>query len=200
MHKVPDIVSLRKEDVEVAGEILEQAFAEDPLNVYTAPDPSRRRSLFRWLFTRLVRMADTTYTTAEQIRGVALWVAPQSGEVVEGDVDDLEQMERIFGPEAYQRFSRAFDYFEDRHRQHMQGPHWYLQLLGVAPRWQGQGFGTALMAPALRQADRQGFPCYLETFVAANVPFYQRHGFQVVAAGEEPRSHIPFWSMRREPR
>ncbi|GLV60694.1 hypothetical protein KDH_75130 [Dictyobacter sp. S3.2.2.5] len=200
MHEIPDIVPLRKEDAEVAGEILEQAFAADPLNVYTVPDPGRRQEVFRWLFTQLVRGGDAVYVTSGPPRGVAVWIAPQtSGDAVESE-SDREQMEHVFGPDAYRRFVCAFEYFESNHRRLMRGSHWYLQLLGVEPRWQGQGIGGALIAPVLQEADHQGLPCYLETFVAGNVLFYQRHGFQVVDASREPVSQVPCWSMRREPR
>ncbi|GHO85732.1 hypothetical protein [Dictyobacter formicarum] len=80
MSKTPEIIVLQKEDTVVAGEILEQAFANDPLNVYTIPDPATRRTLFNWLFTQLVRAASVVYTTSGQINGVAVWIPPQTSE------------------------------------------------------------------------------------------------------------------------
>ena len=52
----------------------------------------------------------------------------------------------------------------------------------------------------LQQADEDGLPCYLETFVADNVPFYEHRGFQMVEAGVDPESQVAFWAMLREPR
>jgi hypothetical protein len=51
----------------------------------------------------------------------------------------------------------------------------------------------------LARADHERIPCYLETFLARNVPFYQRHGFKVVVEGTVPESGLAFWTMRREP-
>jgi GNAT superfamily N-acetyltransferase len=111
----------------------------------------------------------------------------------------MDQMGQRFGPEAYRRFTEAYRHFEHIHHQCMAGPHWYLALLGVSPRRQGQGIGRALLTPVLRRADREALPCYLETFVSENVPFYERRGFRVVDAGVEPQSRVAFWAMKREP-
>ena len=51
----------------------------------------------------------------------------------------------------------------------------------------------------LARASHELIPCYLETFLARNVPFYQRHGFKVVVEGTLPESGLAFWTMRREP-
>ncbi len=88
------------------------------------------------------------------------------------------------------------------HRQLVDGPHWYLWALGVAPERQGQGIGGALLAPILARADAEGLPCYLETQTEANVAFYARRGFEVLAADELPGQpvSVPMWYMAREPR
>jgi MFS family permease len=52
-------------------------------------------------------------------------------------------------------------------------PHWYLWLLGVDPDRQGQGVGSALLAPILARADAEGLPCALETLTERNVWFYR---------------------------
>jgi ribosomal protein S18 acetylase RimI-like enzyme len=45
---------------------------------------------------------------------------------------------------------------------------------------QGRGYGSALLRHALEQIDRDGQLAYLESTNPANVPLYQRHGFEVV--------------------
>jgi GNAT superfamily N-acetyltransferase len=65
---------------------------------------------------------------------------------------------------------------------------------------QGRGLGSTLLQPVLARADADRLPCYLETGVARNVTFYERHGFQVVAAGALPRGGPPLWAMVRAPR
>ena len=66
---------------------------------------------------------------------------------------------------------------------HPHEPHWYLATLGTAVEQQGKGIGGALMRPVLAHCDAEGMPCYLESSKERNVPFYRRHGFEVVEGG-----------------
>lgn len=64
--------------------------------------------------------------------------------------------------------------------------HWYLQLLATDPDHQRRGHAAALMGVVFERADAEGLPCYLETQTAVNVPYYRRHGFDVVAEWDVP--------------
>ena len=82
---------------------------------------------------------------------------------------------------------------------HPKEPHWYLFSIGVDPHHQNEGLGSILMEHALPKSDGDGTLAYLESSNPRNVPFYQRHGFevmQVVQVGTSPT----FTLMVREPR
>jgi ribosomal protein S18 acetylase RimI-like enzyme len=82
---------------------------------------------------------------------------------------------------------------------HPPEPHWYLPLLGVDPTRQGQGVGSALLQHATARCDQAGQLAYLESSNPANVPLYERHGFEIVGqiqAGTSPTFH----PMVRKPR
>jgi ribosomal protein S18 acetylase RimI-like enzyme len=69
----------------------------------------------------------------------------------------------------------------------------------VDPTRQGKGYGSALLEHALALCDRDGKLAYLESSNPANIPLYERHGFEVagtIQAGSSP----PFWPMVRKPR
>ena len=77
---------------------------------------------------------------------------------------------------------------------------WYLFILGVEPSVQRRGLGGALMRPVLERADIEQLVCYLETENERNVPFYLKHGFELVVNGEEAgHSGVRFWTFRRNP-
>ena len=84
------------------------------------------------------------------------------------------------------------------HEHYAIGPHWFLATIGVDPAHQGNGMGSALMAPVLARADEQRMPCYLETHTADNVRLYERHGFRVMEHIENPTT-VPLWAMLRPP-
>jgi GNAT superfamily N-acetyltransferase len=195
-----------EDQIHAAGEILAQAFFNDPLCLYAEPNPEARIRGFGRFFTELVREgADMgeVYECAldDQPVGVAVWMPPWTGDAGEEAAAGSAQnhTKQLLGPAAARRFSDAYRHFEQVHHRLMTKPHWLLTLLGVSPCCQRQGIGGALLAPRLQRADREDIPCYLETFVPANVPFYEHHGFRVIDAGVEPQSRIPFWSMAREP-
>ncbi len=142
------------------------------------------------------------YVTVEPIRGVAVWTPPGFHQRTPERVKQsgLDQMQRQFGPEAYQRFTRVMNRLAHFSSQVIQPTHWYLSLIGVSPSSQGQGIGGALLAPILQQADNEDIFCSLETLEEKNFSFYQQHGFQIVVTDIEPQSQLRFWIMRRSPR
>ena len=74
-----------------------------------------------------------------------------------------------------------------------------ITAVGVEPSAQGKGIGGALMRPILRRAGAERLPCYLETQNKRNLPFYERHGFEVVSDGEVPKRGLPVLAIVRDP-
>ena len=54
----------------------------------------------------------------------------------------------------------------------------HLQILGAAI--QGKGVGSKLIRFGIERAEKAGVPCYLESSNVKNIPFYKRHGFEVI--------------------
>jgi GNAT superfamily N-acetyltransferase len=55
----------------------------------------------------------------------------------------------------------------------------YLWFIGVEPLVQHFGLGSKLLSEILKRSETLGFPVYLETSVAGNLPWYKRFGFDV---------------------
>jgi ribosomal protein S18 acetylase RimI-like enzyme len=79
-----------------------------------------------------------------------------------------------------QRLPEIFEMFEQMGTCHPHEPHWYLPMIGVHPREQGRGCGSALLRRALARCDRDGLPAYLESTNPRNVSLYKRFGFKPV--------------------
>ena len=75
-------------------------------------------------------------------------------------------------------------------------PHWYLPWLAVTPALQGRGLGARLLEHGLAIVDDHGLPAFLETPNPRTVPFYERHGFEVIAT-PQAGSCPPMTSMLR---
>ncbi len=65
-------------------------------------------------------------------------------------------------------------------------PLWILAIVGVEPKAQGGGIGSALIEFGLERARADQAGVFLETVIARNVPYYERFGFRVVEAADAP--------------
>ena len=104
-----------------------------------------------------------------------------------------------FGWAGFQRFSGVVGYTGKLHNKFAAGPHWYLWGLGVEPSQQNKGIGGRLLQPVLAKADAAGQSCYPETQNESNLPFYRRHGFEVVSGEAVPKGDLKVWTMVRKP-
>jgi GNAT superfamily N-acetyltransferase len=200
----PEIVLLESSQIQLASEILGNAFADDPLfQHFTDSDERRRLSSLQWLGKTILDYAyphRAVYTT-ESISGVAVWIPPH-----QFPLNELRLLQvGVYALPFKLRLSRLlpsiplFFQIEACHKTWMSQPHWYLMMLGVDPDRQNCGVGSALLQPVLAQADRDKLPCYLETSTAAAVRFYQRQGFEVVETINSTQANIWLWAMRRAP-
>ena len=123
----------------------------------------------------------------------AMWLPPG----VNPDSERLAALIEEHSPKEQRAdMDRVFAQMETHHPSE---PCWYLPLIGVDPRCQGRGFGSALLRHALEQCDRDGMPAYLESSNPRNVPLYQRYGFEIIGtiqSGSSP-AVVPMLRPRR---
>jgi len=130
---------------------------------------------------------------SDEFVGGTLWLPP--GVVPDGPA--LERLVERTVPEP--RRSEIFSVLEQMGAAHPKEPHWHLAFIGVDPAHQGKGIGGTLLGQTLARIDEQHVHAYLESSNPANVPLYERHGFEVIReirVGEFP----PVIPMVRLPR
>ena len=198
-------VRMISSQVDESAQVLTRAFYDDPMMVYIEPDDARRTAMLPWLMGFAIRLGDqfgNIFTTPSIVEGNAIWLLPGDNELSDerlGAAGFGEAPERM-GEEALGRFGQLLGQLDVLHHEAVPPEHWYLLVLGVDPPRQGQGVGGSLIAPVLAKADANGLPCYLETMKTRNVPFYRKHGFEVVVEDDVPGGGLHFWTMRRDPR
>jgi predicted N-acetyltransferase YhbS len=75
---------------------------------------------------------------------------------------------------------------------------WYLATMGTLPEAQRSGLGTEVLRPRLQALDDAGASACLETSDPANLRFYGRLGFEVVAELDRlPHGAPTTWVMTR---
>jgi ribosomal protein S18 acetylase RimI-like enzyme len=195
LENEPTVLATSSNSEESAIAPLVLAFASDPAVRWMYPNAHQYRTFFP-RFARAFGGKAFALGTAHHLddfRGTALWLPPG---VAPDDDLLIPFLEETIAPE---RLGDAFAVFEQMGAYHPSVPHWYLPLLGVDPLRQSQGLGSALIEPILAAFDRDGAVAYLEASNPRNVPFYERHGFEVrgeIQAGDSPS----IFPMVREPR
>ena len=108
----------------------------------------------------------------------------------------LKQLWRMLiatGPAVLWRgLQNAID--DERHRP--KKPNYYLETIGVAPRYQRVGIGGALLSNLIQRADRERVPVYLSTTEPKSIPFYEKFGFETKS--RTVMLGIPNWHMVRK--
>ncbi len=124
--------------------------------------------------------------------GVALWMLPDARHTPDGKADFVR--DRLGSPSsiAYESMLRVMG----EKAQTLVPPNaWYLSIIGVEPRMQGQGIGRKLLEPTLAEAAACAAPCYLETFSEQALMFYRQLGFEMIGSQFEPTAQARYWLM-----
>jgi ribosomal protein S18 acetylase RimI-like enzyme len=191
----PSVKTAIASDEAAAISTIVLAFGADPMARWSWADPQQYLTTFPRFAKAFGGKAfdlGSAYFT-EGYTGVALWLPPD----VHPDEETMGALLQSTVPD--QTLKDAFAVLEKMGRYHPTEPHWYLPLIGVDPAQQSRGLGSALMKHALARCDRDRQLAYLESTNPANVPLYERHGFELlgtIQVGSSP----PMFPMLRKPR
>ncbi len=169
-------IPAQTEDQTRAISALVTAFADDPFIRWMFPDSHQYLSAFPLVLKYFAGAAfeQGTAYRSEDFSVACLWLPPG----VSPDEEGLGQvLETWLDPSSQEQ---VFAVMEQVGAGHPEEPHWYLPAMGVDPRYQGDGKGSAGLDRSLKQCDQVCPLAYLESTNPMNIPFYQRHGFEVI--------------------
>ncbi len=198
LERTTTAINIRKAtslDYERVMNTVSFAFARDPVARWFYRQPHD----FLTFWPKLVRaMGDPAFTHdsawyAGDYTAAALWLPP--GAEPDGEAIDALMAESI----DPRHFGVLEEFFGQMDSYHPAEPYWHLMFLGVDPSEQGKGYGSALLEETLKRVDEEHMVSALESTNIANVPLYERFGFEVtgeIRAGEIP----PMYAMIRRAR
>ncbi len=181
--------------------VLARAFHDDPVFTWVLRADSARMRILERAFALFLRRVwieeEETFTTAS-IAGVAIWEPP--GQWKNGVWEQLRLLPAMAG--VFQRHLprtlRSLTVLEAGHPAEPGAEaHYYLPFIGVDPKWQGRGLGSAVLAPILERCDRENVPAFLESSTPRNRAMYERHGFTVMDEFTLGKGAPPQWRMWR---
>lgn len=142
------------------------------------------------------RVAQQDVWVNDDLMAVAMWDSPRTGDGASAHAERIWAGYRAIAGE--ETFARLMTYNSAVAAAAPAEQYWYLGVLATHPNRQHAGLATAVLAPILKQADRDGMACCLETSTVGNRRFYERRGFtqptEIVLPGGPPT-----WWLRRPP-
>ena len=202
------VARIEEEHGDEVAALVARAFQDDPLCVFACPNPDERARWLPWLFRGSVWrgfLYGVTLGTVGRLDGVAITIGPGGGELREEQLAHFGygRGREAVGAGLWDRSTAAlnavFDTVDAALHRAVAVPHWYLDVLAVAPERQGVGVGSTLIRAVNVRADADGLPVALLTFQPRNLAFYQRHGYVVIEDGTDPTGGLRWWGFCREP-
>ena len=197
------LLRLTRKDRDAGAAVLGRAFTEYELLRYYFQDEAERRAVavtFGFVALSVCLKYGEAYASSAKMEGVAAWLPP--GKAPFGGWQIIRSVPLSvlfrFGRQGASRMQAYGRYIDNMHRKLVPYPHWYLQIIGVDPAYQGQGFSSQLVRPMLECIDREHLPCFLETNTEKNVAIYQRFGFGVVSVDKIPGTELMSFAMLRK--
>ncbi len=175
MH-IPKAMPARPDEFDRAVSTLVAAFVADPFIRWMFPEAKQYLTYFPQVLRFFAGAAfehNGAYRS-DDFKAAACWLPPDVGPdeealgevLMQGLEDDLQ--------------ANVFAVLEQVGASHPSMPHYYLPAIGVEPIMQGRGYGSILMEHGVAVCDRHQVAAYLESTNPANVPLYERFGFEVI--------------------
>jgi len=197
------LIRLEKSQLKPAAEVLSRAFQNYPLLRYYFPDELKRRKMASFFVSVPVYYGlryGEVYATSTDLEGIAVWLPSENFPMAVWKILRSVPMSVLFSFGRYggSKMRSLGAYIDETHKRLVPYPHWFLQVVGVEPRYKGQGYASRLLKPILSRTDREGLPCYLETHDENNVALYKHLDFAVIEKSTIPGTNFTNWAMLRK--
>lgn len=195
---LPSVRQAAVDDLDRIVEVLVESHLDYAWEQWALPTPDRRRRLTDLYRADLVELAlpvGEVWMT-ECGSSVAVWIPRGAFERL--GADQGQRLESA-AQEAFGDRLAIIEVVDAAVAVGRPPADWYLATMGTLPAAQGRGLGTAVLRPRLATLDEHGETAALDTSAEANLRFYGRLGFEVVASHERlPHDAPTTWSMLRE--
>ncbi|MFX1551932.1 MAG: GNAT family N-acetyltransferase [Promethearchaeota archaeon] len=202
MSEMNDLIRLSKKHIKRASKVLSRAFQNDPVLRWQISEANERLTKVIYIFEITLRIGikyGEVYGTSENLEGIAIWYPPRNvnfpylSYLMKGGF----KLPFKFGLKNAKKITFIKAVNDSMRNIYMKVPYWYFGLIGVDPKFQGQGFASRLIKPMLKCIDNEGLPIYLETTLERNLNFFEYFGFNKLEEIIIPNTKIVNWSMIR---
>ncbi len=190
------------------GQVVANAFHNDPLWESFLPDPERRKIIAPKLSEIVLKVANkigTVQITSEELEGVTMWFPKKTANsnmlhmIKAGQFLNMLKLSLKYNEEinSMQKYTSTLT----KHRKILMKDrdYLYLAMICVAPEHQGKGFGRSLLNHLFSESKELNLPIYLETETTDNVSLYEHCGFKTIHETNLFDGKVHMWQMLRGP-
>ncbi|MFW9882028.1 MAG: GNAT family N-acetyltransferase [Candidatus Thorarchaeota archaeon] len=199
-----DLIRLTERHIKPASLVLSRAFQNDPIIRWQIPNANKRFLKASYIFEIKLRIGiryGEVYGTSENLEGIAIWRAPKNVNYPYWQYlkNGGFKLPFKFGLKNTKRMTFVKAVNDSMRNIYMKKlyTYYYLELIGVDPKFQGQGFASKLIKPMLKRIDNENLLIYLETTLARNLPLFEYFDFEKLEEIIIPDTNIVHWSMIR---
>jgi ribosomal protein S18 acetylase RimI-like enzyme len=208
LRKTPAVPAIKRASIDDAARLARlfaAAFDRDPVFHWLARDGGARATALQRFFFWVLRERSLPHGEtwmAPDGYAAAAWIPPYFDSKKNPPTfrGDMRLLPVILGLTGLSRFPRGAAMAQALEAAHPKEPFFYLAFIGVAPRFQGSGLGSALLTDTLARVDAAGAPAFLENSNPRNIKLYERAGFSVTHEVVARRDAPPLFAMWRPAR
>lgn len=204
-NDLDDLYKLQKTDIKKAGEVLADAFKEDPIWAKFIKDNQIKAHRVNYLFGSPILYAlkyGKAYASSSNLEGIAAWSPDSTADMTFGRLirSGVFRYGSKMGMKASVKMAKTFRPTEKDRKENMKNTSYiYITIIGVKREYQKRGFGGKILRAIFEEADKTHTPIYLETSTPQNVKMYENYGFKVLKKITLPELELPMWEMKRNP-
>ncbi|MBF4483045.1 MAG: GNAT family N-acetyltransferase [Dehalococcoides mccartyi] len=204
MEEIPlqYLYKLNKTDIPKAAEVCARAFQNDPVIREIAKEKASPDALYQ-IFEYILKSQmenGQAYASSANLEGIALW---EPNDVRKPLGQRLRHLYYLFQIRSQlpllNEISRIDKVSQNLRVKYAPPVYFYLALLAVDPKYQGNGIAGHLIRPMLDFMNETGIPCYLETQSSQNVAMYEHMGFKLLASQGLPGTEQIIYGMLKNP-
>ncbi len=177
------VYQIKESDINKAAQVLGKSFLGSSTFKFVFPDEHIRISKISHIQSYVIKLGmHNGFVTvpSKNIEGVAVWIdtSIKNSPLMDGLKAGIFSLFCTIGIKSFSRLVKIGSENEKVRTSILKGKtHLVLEVIGVDPKYQNQGFAHKLISSGLKSADKMKIPCYLETSNPANIDFYRKYDF-----------------------
>ena len=178
------LYKIKNNEVCNAAQVLSKSFIDYPIFSFIIPERTYRERKIKFIFIFLINLGllyGEVLASSNKLEGVSIWIdsSIKKPSAIKILWHCLIPLSLRVNPMSVYRLIKIGLLRERIRRDILKCPYFLLDIIGVNPINQNQGYARQIIESKLKEYDNQPNPCYLETSDKENLTFYEKYNFHL---------------------